>query len=389
MNARRNYNLLVRLRHFFRPSAFLPAAILLFAGLAPNGAVAVTPCPDTNVFSGISGLSLWLRADCVNGVADIPADNSTISTWSDLSGNSNNATSSGAPTFQSDSGNLINSQPVINFNGSSSFSSIDIRPTTRPNLTIFAVYKERGSGSREGVWGIDDGGWDRFFIAKWSGNNGLISVGNQANVANTGVIGSATLVTTVMRHNVSNGTTVYVNGASAATLTDGSNPTAAYTSLLIGSGGSGLNFTGDIAEIVIFTQALTNSDLITVNGYLNTKYGLNISSTYLPVIATAPTFNSFALTNSATTATYRTAVNVTANVNQSAKITFTANGKTIAGCKNRLATGSSSSYSVTCSWRPSNRGLVLISAQAIGTYGGLISSPGTISVKVDARLNRR
>jgi hypothetical protein len=330
-----------------------------------------------------------LRADCVSGVADIPADNSTISTWSDLSGNSNNATSSGTPTFQSDSGNLINSQPVINFNGSSSFSSIDIRPTTRPNLTIFAVYKERGSGNREGVWGIDDGGWDRFFIAKWSGNNGLISVGNQANVANTGVIGSATLVTTVMKHNVSSGTTVYVNGVLAATLTDGSNPTAAYTNLLIGSGGSGLNFNGDIAEIIIFSQALTNSDVFTVNGYLNTKYGLNISSTYLPVIATAPIFNSFALANSATTATYRTAVDVTANVNQSAKVTFTANGKTIAGCKNKLATGSSSSFSVTCNWRPSNRGVVLIGAQAVGTYGGLISSPGTISVKVGTRTNVR
>ncbi len=379
----------MRLRHFFRPSASLPAAILLLALLVPTGAVAVTPCPDTNVFSGISGLSLWLRADCVSGVADIPADNSTISTWSDLSGNSNNATSSGTPTFQSDSGNLINSQPVINFNGSSSFSSIDIRPTTRPNLTIFAVYKERGSGNREGVWGIDDGGWDRFFIAKWSGNNGLISVGNQANVANTGVIGSATLVTTVMKHSVSSGTTVYVNGVLAATLTDGSNPTAAYTNLLIGSGGSGLNFNGDIAEIIIFSQALTNSDVFTVNGYLNTKYGLNISSTYLPVIATAPIINSFALANSATTATYRTAVDVTANVNQSAKVTFTANGKTIAGCKNKLATGSSSSFSVTCNWRPSNRGVVLIGAQAVGTYGGLISSPGTISVKVGTRTNVR
>ncbi len=379
----------MRLRHFFRPSASLPAAILLLALLVPTGAVAVTPCPDTNVFSGISGLSLWLRADCVSGVADIPADNSTISTWSDLSGNSNNATSSGTPTFQSDSGNLINSQPVINFNGSSSFSSIDIRPTTRPNLTIFAVYKERGSGNREGVWGIDDGGWDRFFIAKWSGNNGLISVGNQANVANTGVIGSATLVTTVMKHSVSSGTTVYVNGVLAATLTDGSNPTAAYTNLLIGSGGSGLNFNGDIAEIIIFSQALTNSDVFTVNGYLNTKYGLNISSTYLPVIATAPIINSFALANSATTATYRTAVDVTANVNQSAKVTFTANGKTIAGCKNKLATGSSSSFSVTCNWRPSNRGVVLIGAQAVGTYGGLISSPGTISVKVVTRTNVR
>lgn len=372
-----------------RPGAAMSLLILILGLLAPFSAKAVTPCPNSNALSGITGLTVWLRADCVNGVDDDPTDNSTVTTWTDISGNSNNATSSGSPTFQSDSGNLINTQPVINFNGSSTFSSIDIRPGTRPNISIFAVYKERGSGNREGVWGIDDGGWDRFFIAKWSGDNGLISVGNQANVASTGIIGTPTLVTTVMRHNVSSGTTVYVNGASAATLTDGSNLTAAYTSMLIGSGGSGLNFTGDIAEIIIFNQALTNSDLITVNGYLNTKYSLNISSTYLPVLATAPTFNSFALANSATTATYRAPVNITANVNQSAKVTFTANGKAIAGCKNKIATGSSSSYSVTCSWRPSNRGLLLISAQAVGTYGGLVSNSGMISVKVDSRTNKR
>jgi hypothetical protein len=124
------------------PSAAILSAAILFLGLyTPLPAIALDPCPNTNAFSGITGLTVWLRADCVNGVDNDPADNSSVTTWSDVSGNGNNALASGTPTFQSDSGNLINSNPVISFTGSNSFSSIDIRAGTRPNLTIVAVYK--------------------------------------------------------------------------------------------------------------------------------------------------------------------------------------------------------------------------------------------------------
>ena len=369
----------------------MPAVlILVMSTLVPGIATATTPCPDTNSFSGIAGLTVWLRADCINGVADDPADNSSVTTWSDVSGNSNNATSSGTPTFQSDATNLINSQPVINFNGSSTFSSIDIRAGTRPNITIFAVYKSRGSGNREGVWGVDDGGWDRFFLARWVGNDGLISAGNSANVTSSGVIGTATLITTIYKHNVSSGSTVYRNGALAVTLTDQTNLTAAYTNLLIGSGGAGLNFTGDIAEIIIFNQALTSANLITVNGYLNTKYSLGIASANLPVAVTAPTFNSFALSGSATTAIYRTAVAITANVNQASKISFTVNGKYLTGCRSVATTGSGTSHSASCSWKPSNRGSLSLSAIAIATNGGLSGLPSSpLRVLVSNRLGSR
>ena len=369
----------------------MPAVlILVMSTLVPGIATATTPCPDTNTFSGISGLTVWLRADCLNGVADDPADNSSVTTWSDVSGNSNNATSSGTPTFQSDATNLINSQPVINFNGSSTFSSIDIRAGTRPNITIFAVYKSRGSGNREGVWGVDDGGWDRFFLARWVGNDGLISAGNSANVTSSGVIGTATLITTIYKHNVSSGSTVYRNGSLAVTLTDQTNLTAAYTNLLIGSGGAGLNFTGDIAEIIIFNQALTSANMITVNGYLNTKYSLGIASANLPVAVTAPTFNSFALSGSATTAIYRTAVTITANVNQTSKISFTVNGKYLTGCRSVATAGSGTSHTASCSWKPSYRGSLSLSAIAIATNGGLSGLPSSpLRILVSNRLGSR
>jgi len=318
-----------RLRRTVAATIALALTMTVSFSLTPV-AQAVDPCPNSNALNGITGLILWLRADCVSGSAADPADNSTVTTWSDQSGSGNNATASGSPTFQSDSANLINSQPVISFNGSSTFSSIDIRAATRPNLTIFAVYKSRGTGNREGIWGVDNGGWDRFFLARWNGDNGLISAASATDVVGTGVIGSPTLATTILRHGVSSESKVFVNGALTTTFTDGSDPNNAYTNLLIGSGGSGLNFNGDIAEIIIFSQVLTTSNLQTVNGYLKPKYNLNISSSNLPVVdTTPPTFtsaNAFTVaentTSSTTAATVKSSESATITISSGADASF-------------------------------------------------------------------
>jgi hypothetical protein len=46
----------------------------------------------------------------------------------------------------------------------------------------------------------------------------------------------------------------------------------------------------------------------------------------------------------------------------------------IAGCKNKTATGSGSSFTATCSWKPSVRGAVRITATAVPTSGSISSS---------------
>ena len=366
----------------------LPVLVLLLNLFLPTTAVSVNPCPNTNAFSGLTDLTLWLRADCVTGNGADPANNSTVSTWTDLSGNGNNATANGSPTYQSGAAYLINSQPVINFNGASTFSSIDIRANLRPNISIFAIYKLRGS-NQAGVWGVDDGGWDRFFMARWSGDNGIISHSGQTAVPNSGVVNATKFVTTIYKYNVGSGSSVYDNGAFVSTFTDTADPNGAYTNLRIGSIGAGYNMTGDIAEIIIFNQALSETDRKTVNTYLNTKYNLGIASGNLTA-ATTPLFNSFALAGSAVTAIYRTAVSVTANVNQSSKVTFYSNGKVIPGCKNLTATGSGTSFSISCTWKPSNRGSISLRATAVGISGGLTGALTTpLKVQVNNRTTKR
>ena len=101
-------------------------------------------------------------------------------------------------------------------------------------------------------------------------------------------------------------------------------------------------------------------------------------------------FNSLALAGSAITATFRTTVVITANVTVASRVTFRVNGIVLPGCKNRLATGSSSSFSASCNWRPSNRGAVTLTAAATPTAAGIsgtTSSP--VSIVVGKRTGTR
>jgi len=100
--------------------------------------------------------------------------------------------------------------------------------------------------------------------------------------------------------------------------------------------------------------------------------------------------NSLSLPNNAITASYRTPVVITVNVSVAAKVTFRAANVIIAGCKNKNATGSGSSFSATCSWRPSVRGAVPITVSATPTgpaYGASTSNP--LNVFVSRRTGSR
>ena len=101
-------------------------------------------------------------------------------------------------------------------------------------------------------------------------------------------------------------------------------------------------------------------------------------------------FNSLSLSGGGTTATYRSTTQINANVTVASRITFKAGNIVIPGCKNKLATGSGSSFSVTCSWKPSKRGKVVITATATPTGAGISGATATpVSVVVGNRSGNR
>lgn len=98
---------------------------------------------------------------------------------------------------------------------------------------------------------------------------------------------------------------------------------------------------------------------------------LNYASTSSP-----SSFNSLGLSGGGTTAVYRAASTISAEVSVASKVTFRAGGMIIAGCKNK-ATSGSSPFTVSCSWKPSKRGSYSITATADPNSNSYTSSSAT------------
>lgn len=101
-------------------------------------------------------------------------------------------------------------------------------------------------------------------------------------------------------------------------------------------------------------------------------------------------FSSFALTGNPTSVSYNAAINLVAVVTVASRVTFTANQKRIPGCVSKLATGSASSFTATCSWKPTGRGYLTLSSQAVPIGAGITGATSTnVRIFVGSRVTRR
>ena len=88
-------------------------------------------------------------------------------------------------------------------------------------------------------------------------------------------------------------------------------------------------------------------------------------------------FASLGISGGGTVATFRSSTSLVAEVNVAARVSFLSNGKYISGCRNLLATGSGTSFTATCTWKPSVRGSAVITAVAVPTTAGISSGVST------------
>jgi hypothetical protein len=113
------------------------------------------------------------------------------------------------------------------------------------------------------------------------------------------------------------------------------------------------------------------------------------SVTIVNLTIAAPLFNSFSFAGGATSIAYRSAINITANVDMASKVTFKANGVRIPNCISLRTTGTSPNIVATCNWKPTGRGSVTITAFAVPVSGGGTSSPSPIRISVVNRSGTR
>ena len=242
------------------------------------------------VFSSttIAGCSLWLDGQDPAGTGIRPSYGTSISTWTDKSGNGLNATNTANyPTYSGS--NLI-------FNGSQRLNLSTFIPSSTKNITIAAVWNCTSAGTSGAFQSIieqngsQNGAWWRFMIQGYGflGRNeymyGINEYGNNPTPASgfpTFVVGTSNL--SFITQASSDGTNFtlsnYAYGSLYGTQTYSGAVTIGTTGT-VGSNTNGEGFTGTISEIIIFTSGtavLTTTQRQQVEGYLAWKWGIQTS----------------------------------------------------------------------------------------------------------------
>jgi hypothetical protein len=233
----------------------------------------------------ISGCQLWLDGNDPAGTGVQPANGASISTWVDKSGNGRNGVNQAtAATFGS---NFQNSQGVLQFVGTQNYL---VTYPSFPNTayTIFSVQRVTDGTTYRRVL---HGGTNFALFLGVSNSNVATFTGNSTSAWND-VAANSPATTNLNTWRV---VTMQVSGSSLIPFVDGTQQTSktgttgAFSNLNVGAASdNGQAWIGQIAEIVIYSSALSSSSRQQIETYLGNKWGISTSP-----ITTLPTSHPF------------------------------------------------------------------------------------------------
>ncbi|HRI71826.1 MAG TPA: hypothetical protein PK156_46655, partial [Polyangium sp.] len=237
----------------------------------------VSPCPGV-----IAGRLAVFDASRISGPGTTAADNTVLAQWTNLASMQHAVQSTEArkPKFKLAA---IKGKPAVQFDGVDDVLSfpLDINYTRYANLTVVAVF-QNASGNPQtyaGVWGHDNGGFDRFLL---SGGIGTFQKGISNGSMVLGVPGITAeqapliVITTLRNNGGANSSTVHLNGTQALTFTE-NHSNGGSTSMSIGNlegppGATGLSFDGFISVIEVYDHALNTAERNAVYAKLAALY---------------------------------------------------------------------------------------------------------------------
>lgn len=222
----------------------------------------------------LAGLILWLKADALG-----LSDNDPVASWTDSSGEGNNAvqaSGSAQPLFKT---NVLNSLPVIRFDGSD--DSLAVPGLAYGVFTIFYVYIASVGGivAEHSVNASANNGDYHYqpgfahFACMGAGGFSAHNISAPSLATGTWRYISRTMDGTDAGH------LEWVNGIAStrSDIIDSSNPgtgTATADYFIGGRAGASLFTTGDIAEIIVYDNVLSDANRQGIQNFLAAKYAL-------------------------------------------------------------------------------------------------------------------
>jgi len=249
-----------------------------FAGSRPSlSANSAPPLSSINI-------SIWYdAADSVFFVPTTPASGTDITQWSDKSGAARNAGPVGGANKPEYITNELNSKNVLRFKGTDNMQITGV--TWTRSQSAFAVYAVARANSLSGIRTITATDTNGYKIS-YNGTNWYVSgvglsgispiTGDTTKFHIHGFLFDGTALTNstkfTYRYDLSAAPLTFIGTAASATSlvtntfdiawwSNGSSPTKEY-------------FTGDIAEIIVFTRKITTPEVDFVENYLKNKWGL-------------------------------------------------------------------------------------------------------------------
>ena len=224
----------------------------------------------------VSGCSMWLDGNDPAGTGAQPSSGATVSTWSDKSGTSNNATS-GSATFLKDS-----LGGYLNFTGSQTYTITNPNVVVNQYFTVFIVEQLQNytPGPTAGLLAAPNEGPTNTNLVIYYNNStdasfafygndiyAAVSPAFTTNQAQPTRIWSASFIP--------NSRNLYINGVSIGADTNNTFLTA-WVGARVGYWRYG-NYTGKLREIMIYSGIVNTPQRQQIEGYLAWKWGLRSS----------------------------------------------------------------------------------------------------------------
>ena len=227
-----------------------------------------------------NGLALWLRAD-----AGTVLNGSAVTQWTDQSSNNRNATQTSGANQPLLVSSAVNGLPAVRFDGVNDYLTFNLPVNGLGGMSIFLVaantLNQDGVGSqaeRAALFWNETAFWGTVYLSPFQSavnfRFGTTQSDNRTIYTRPTSVGSDFTLSTAVK----NGTTdsLYVNGTLA--VSQGGKLATIAGCRDTGNLGRGYDdntyYAGDIAEVLVYSRALSSAERVAVEQYLDSKYRL-------------------------------------------------------------------------------------------------------------------